>query len=76
MVKNATKIECLLFMEVDNIMVFHVSKGHVSRCKDSRMGTIFVNTYFLLNETKFKLKKMHFNTVEKNISNWHVSLHI
>ena len=32
------------FMEVDNIVIVHVLKGQVSRCKDGRMEMIFVNT--------------------------------
>ena len=47
-------------MEVGDTVDYYVIKAQVSRSKDDRMGTIFVNTYFLLNKIKLKLKKMHF----------------
>ena len=33
-------------MVVDNIVDYYVLKGQISRSKDSRMGAIFVMTYF------------------------------
>ena len=64
------QIEFFPFMEVDNILIFHVLEGKVSRCKDGQMGTIYMNTYYLLNKKKLKLKqKCIFNTVVKYISN-------
>ena len=47
-------------MVIANHVYFHVLKGQVSSSKDGRIGSIFVNTYFLLNKIKLKLKKNSF----------------
>ena len=48
-------------MVVANHIYFYVLKGQISKCKDGRMRTISVNTYFLLNKIKLKFKKMNLN---------------
>ena len=46
-------------MEVGDIVDYYELKGQVSRSKDDRMGTIFVNTYFLLNKIEKKCYKYY-----------------
>ena len=43
-------------MEVDIIMYFYVLKKQISSSKDGQGGSIFMNTYFLLNKIKLILK--------------------
>ena len=47
-------------MVIANHVYFYVLKGQVSSSKDGRTGSIFMDTYFLLNKIKLKLKKNAF----------------
>ena len=64
-------------MVIAKHVYFYVLKWQVSSSKDSRAVSIFMNTYYLLNKIKLKLKKKCiFNTVNKYILNRHILLDI